>query len=94
MRARGVPTCYVKLTERMLTGRQTCLKLDDYTSDPIPILNSTTQGCPLSMLFYAFYNAPLIQVATLKYESSLGFVDDSMLLAVADSPSHTTWSRT
>jgi len=69
----------------MLTGRKTHLKFDDYTSDSIAITNGTTQGCPLSMLFYAFYNAPLIEVAHHKHESSLGFVDDSMMLAIADS---------
>ena len=69
----------------MLTGRKTHLKFDDFTSDPIDITNGTTQGCPLSMILYAFYNAPLIQVALYRYETSLGFVDDSMFLAVANS---------
>jgi len=75
MKTRSVPSCYSKLIERMLTGRKTHLKFDDFTSDPIDITNGTTQGCPLSMILYAFYNAPLIQVALHRHETSLGFVD-------------------
>lgn len=85
MRERRVPECYVKLTERLLTDRKTRLKFDDFISDLIDIINGTTQGCPLSMIFYSFYNAPLILTAktTGKSETSPGFVDDSMFLAVA-----------
>jgi hypothetical protein len=50
----------------------------------IQINNGTTQGCPLSMLFYAFYNAPLISIATNSNEASLGFVDDTMFLAIGN----------
>ncbi|GLB41456.1 putative encoded by [Lyophyllum shimeji] len=85
MRECGVPECYINLTRRMLTGRRTRLKFDDFVSELMDIMNGTTQGCPLAMLFYAFYNAPLIRtaIATRKSESSFGFVDDSMLLAIA-----------
>jgi len=37
------------------------------------------------MILYAFYNALLIQVALHRHETSLGFVDNSMFLAVANS---------
>jgi hypothetical protein len=83
MKARRVPPCYIKLISRMLTNRKTRLHFDDHISDPIDIDNGTTQGCPLLMILYAFYNAPLIQVAAYPSETALGFVDDSMFLAVA-----------
>lgn len=83
MKARGVPTCYISLFDRMLTERWTQLRFDDYTSDLIRLINGTTQGCPLSMLFYSFYNAPLIEVASHRSETSVGFVDDSIFVAVA-----------
>jgi len=37
------------------------------------------------MILYAFYNALLILAALHKYETSLGFVDDSMFLAIGNS---------
>ena len=36
------------------------------------------------MLYYSFYNAPLIEVASSSDEPSPGFVDDSMMLAIGD----------
>ena len=85
MKMRRVPTCFVDLTAHKLTGRSTRLKFDDFTSDPIPLDNGTTQGDPDSMLLYGFYNAPLIETASSPDELSPGFVDDSMMLAIGDS---------
>jgi hypothetical protein len=68
----------------MLMNRQTQLRFDNFISDPIQINNGTTQGCPLSMLFYSFYNAPLIDSTQNSNEVSLGFVDDSMFLAITN----------
>ena len=83
MKARRIPSCYIKLISNMLTNRKTSIVFDDFTSDPIDIDNGTTQGCPLSMILYAFYNAPLILTAIASNETALRFVDDSMFLAVA-----------
>ena len=83
MKARRIPSCYIELISNMLTNRKTSIVFDNFTSDPIDIDNGTTQGCPLSMILYAFYNAPLILTATASNETALGFVDDSMFLAVA-----------
>ena len=85
MKSRRVPTIYIRLFERMLSDRQTRLRFDDFLSDPIQILNGTTQGCPLSMLLYAFYNAELIEIACGKNELATGFVDDCAFVAVANS---------
>lgn len=85
LRERRIPKVYVKLIDRMLTGRKTRLKFDDFISDLMDVLNGTTQGCPLSMILYAFYNAKLIEVAAQHFETSIGFVDDSMVLAIAKS---------
>src|ERR1700683_4243965 len=59
-----VPTCFVDLMARKLTGRTTRLKFDDFTSDPIPLDNRTTQGDLDSMSLFSFYNAPLIKTAS------------------------------
>jgi len=87
MRTRRVPLEYVNLVNLMLTGRKTRLSFDDYTSDPVPIDNGNNQGCPLSMIYYAFYNAGLLELSPpgSKDEEQFGFVDDVALFAAGDS---------
>ena len=84
MKARGVPSQYVKMTEMMLTNRKTRLSFDDYLSTHIPINNGNNQGCPLSMMYYAFYNAGLLELSPpgSTDERQFGFVDDVALLAI------------
>ena len=84
MQMRRVPDCFINIVNLFLTGCTTCLKFDDYISEPMPLNNRTTQGNPSSMLYYSFYNAPLIEVAASNNELSPGFVDDSMVLAIGD----------
>ena len=60
----------------MLSDRQTRLRFNDFISNLIHLSNSTTQGCPLSMLLYVFYNAELIEIAHGKNELAAGFVND------------------
>ena len=68
----------------MLSNHNTHLRFDDYISDPILIRNGMTQGCPLSMILYTYYNADLIDIARGKHELSTGFVDDCTFVATAD----------
>ena len=84
MKCWKIPSCYIKLIDKMLSGRKTRLHFDNFISKPINIQNGTTQGCPLSMILYTFYNAPLILVANEKNKTALGFVNDSMFLAIAN----------
>lgn len=83
MRSRGVPSKYINMTKMMLTNRHTRLFFDDFLSNPIPITNGNNQGCPLSMMFYAFYNAGLLELSPPNSmdENQFGFVDDVALLA-------------
>ena len=82
MRRKGIPEEYVKFTDSLLTGRSTRLKFDDYTSLDIPINNGNSQGCPLSMLYYAIYIASLLEVTDKhKNESACGFVDNTHFIA-------------
>ena len=83
MRDCKIPGNYLAFIESMLTHRRTWLKFNDFILGPISINNGTTQGCPLSMILYAFYNTPLIEVATLKHELSPGFMDDCAFLVRA-----------
>ena len=49
LKRRGIPRATVKFIQQLLSKRSTRLKFDDYTSDPIPVLNGISQGDPLSV---------------------------------------------
>ena len=82
MRTRGVPSKYIQMTEMMLTDHHARLSFDDYLSTLIPITNGNNQGCSMSMMFYAFYNAGLLELShpNSADEQQFGFVDDVALL--------------
>ena len=78
--------CYMRIISQMLTNRQTRLHFDGWISDLMDVINSTTQGCPLLMILYVFYNAGLIKIvwAKEKDKKSVRFVDNLMLIAIAE----------
>ena len=86
MKLRRVPLEYVRVTELMLTGRRTRLSFDDFLSDPIAINKGNNQGCPLSMIYYTFYNAGLLEISPpdAQDEYQFGYVDNVSLLAIGD----------
>lgn len=81
MRKRGVPEEYTEWTLRRLQGRQCRLVFDDYKSDLFDVINGVDQGCPLSHIYYLFYSADLLEIASTKSEFAAGFIDDTVLLA-------------
>ena len=82
MRMRRLPKAITTYTERLLRGRKTQLKFDDYTSDWVPITNGIRQGDPLSMILYIIYSSDLVDVAKGKQEMALAFVDDTAFIAI------------
>ena len=66
---RRVLECFINIISLLLTGHTTHLKFDNYISEPIPLDldNSTMQRDPSSMLYYSFYNAPLIKTHPTMY---------------------------
>ncbi|KAJ1299394.1 hypothetical protein OPQ81_011131 [Rhizoctonia solani] len=86
MRNLGVPMTYVNWMLAKLSGRTTCLAFDNYTSTPLPIENSIDQGCPLLVIFYLLYNAPLVKVPC---QSS-----DELCVAYIDDITFITWGPT
>jgi hypothetical protein len=76
--------------ENLLDGRTTRLRFDDYTSDSIQIDNGIGQGDPLSMIAFLFYNADLLDIAEYQNESTLAFVDDSLVAVEGDDFEDTT----
>ena len=77
---------YIQMTRLMLTERITRLSFNNHLSNPIFIFNGNNQGCPLSMMFYAFYNAGLLELSLpdAPDEKQFGFVDHVALLAIGD----------
>jgi len=58
------------------------LKFDGYKSEPLTLTNGIDQGCPLSGIFYQFYNSDLIEICdTNKGEDAVTFMDNMLLLA-------------
>ena len=84
MRMRWVPNCFIKIITASLTGCTTHLKFNDFVSEVLQLDNGTTQGDPSSMLYYSFYNVPLIEVAASEDKLSPGFIDNSMMLAISN----------
>ena len=86
MHTQGLPPEYIKVTKMILTNRKTKLSFDDFLSELIAIDNGNNQGCSLSMIFYAFYNAGLLEIShpNATDEKQFGFVDDVALLAIGD----------
>jgi hypothetical protein len=81
---RRVPNCFINIVTASLTGCATQLKFNNYLSEALQLNNGTTQGNPSSMLYYSFYNALLIEVASSEDELSLGFIDNSIMLAISN----------
>ena len=67
----------------MLEKRDTILRFDDYTSEPIQLDNGIGQGDPLSMALYQYYNADILEIPNSPQELAEAYVDDAILTATA-----------
>jgi len=81
MQLRGIPREYTEWI-RHKNGRKTRITFNNFVSQILNILDGLTQGCPLSAICYLFYNAPILEIPTVK-NGKLGvtWVDDVTLLA-------------
>jgi len=85
LRKRRIPGKYINFIERMLNDRSTSLKFNGYISEPLAIDNGIGQGDPLSMVLYQFYNADLLDIPSGKSEDTLAYIDDTIMVAMAES---------
>ena len=91
LRKRRVPTVYLDFVKQLLQGRRTRLKFNDFLSELPDITNGIGQGDPLSMILYIIYNADLLEVTSDDaHTSSLGFMDDVVILATGNNFVETT----
>ena len=86
MQLRSIPTKYTMGTKLILTGRKTKLSFDDFLSEFIAITNGNNQGCPLSMIFYTFFNAGLLEISPpgSPNRKQFSFFDNVTLLATGN----------
>ena len=92
LKKRRIPTIYVKFVERLLSGRRTKMKFDDFVSEFIDITNGIGQGDPISMLLYILYNADLLEALRRLDEDAIGYVDDALVVATGRTLKETTKS--
>jgi hypothetical protein len=79
MRRYSILKEYTDMILDKMTGRETTITFDDYTSEPIPVDNRLDQGCNLSMYRYRFYNASQIEgLVGKKNEMATNFADDAV----------------
>jgi ribonuclease HI len=84
LKKRQVPTKLVRFIERILVGRQTKLRFDDFESAPFALDNGIDQGCPLSLALYLFYNGDFLDIPRDSNEDGTLFVDDSKVIVIGD----------
>ena len=80
---RRLPRKYISFIAGMLEGRTTHLKFNDHVSDTIEINNGIGQGNPLSMILYQYYNADILDIPAQTNETSIAYVDDALIMAIA-----------
>lgn len=92
MRMHRLPKEIIDYTGRLLRGRKTKIRFDDYESTWFAITNGIGQGDPLSMILYVVYSADLVDTANSKSELTLAFVDDTAFIAIGNTflDTHTT----
>ena len=77
-----VPTKLIQFTENLLCNHTTKLKFDDYTSEDIHLNNGISQGDPISMVLYQYYNMDLLDIPVSTDEVAMAYVDDAILIAM------------
>lgn len=77
LRSKGIPKWLVDVVQSFLKDRTSTIRIDDYTSQELPVTNGIPQGSPLSPILFLFYNYELIEKCNRRAQGmAVGFVDD------------------
>lgn len=84
LETQGFPPDLVNIVRSFLGDRETYLSFNGFDSNNFKLSRGLPQGSPLSPLLYLLYNNHLLSLAdTHTHSTSLGFVDDVVLLTAA-----------
>lgn len=82
--AQGFPPQLINIIQSFLSKRETRLSFNGFESQSFKLTHGLPQGSPLSPLLYLLYNNSLLTIPdTRQHSTSLGFVDDVVLLTAA-----------
>lgn len=74
----------INVINSFLSNRETCLSFNGFESHAFKLTHGLPQGSPLSPLLYLLYNNSLLVIPdTIQHSTSLGFVDDVILVTAA-----------
>ena len=84
LRKRRIPTPMVKWIQSFLTGRSTCIKLPEGTSERFLTPTGIPQGSPISPILYLFYNADLLDINIdknrLRHGLVIGYINNTSII--------------
>ncbi len=81
MRSRGIPIEITNWIRTKLDNHKARLAFDDHITEQLNLPTRIDQGCPLSLISYAFYNADLIRDKANRNMLKLLFHDNTVFLA-------------
>ena len=94
LRKRRIPIPIVKWIQSFLTGRSTCIKLPEGTSERFLTPTGIPQGSPISPILYLFYNADLLDIDMdedgLRHGLVTGYIDDTSIMVNGRNTEETT----
>lgn len=77
LQSKGIPAVARRWIANFMSGRQTNIKFDDYSSEVAPLHNAgLAQGSPLSPILFAFFNCDLVDQPVDFHGGASAFIDD------------------
>jgi Reverse transcriptase (RNA-dependent DNA polymerase) len=89
LRKKGIPGWIIRWVRSFLSERQTTISISGHQSTLHRVPGGAPQGSPLSLILFLFYNAELMSLCSGPRTTTIGFVDDTNILAYGKSTAAT-----